>query len=110
MRTNYLCHIVMLFCCPRQNKAGDVAPIRRYLDFLDVLLTARDDQGQGLTDQEIRDEADTFLFEGSQDHNICFLMSFIWANILVIIEQHGFEPRHSEISLTQLPAYRMIQQ
>lgn len=36
----------------------------RYLDFLDVLLTARDESGQGLTDQEIRDEADTFLFEG----------------------------------------------
>ncbi|CAH1800682.1 unnamed protein product [Owenia fusiformis] len=36
----------------------------RYLDFLDVLLTARDEDGQGLTDREIRDEADTFLFEG----------------------------------------------
>lgn len=35
-----------------------------YLDFLDVLLTARDESGQGLSDQEIRDEADTFLFEG----------------------------------------------
>ena len=36
----------------------------RYLDFLDVLLTAKDDSSQGLTDQEIRDEVDTFLFEG----------------------------------------------
>ncbi|XP_013393506.1 phylloquinone omega-hydroxylase CYP4F2 isoform X2 [Lingula anatina] len=36
----------------------------RYLDFLDILLTAQDSDGQGLTDEEIRDEADTFLFEG----------------------------------------------
>ncbi len=37
---------------------------RKYLDFLDILLTARDEDGKGLTDLEIRDEADTFMFEG----------------------------------------------
>jgi cytochrome P450 len=37
----------------------------RYLDFLDILLTAKDDSGTGLTHREIRDEVDTFLFEGS---------------------------------------------
>ena len=36
----------------------------RYLDFLDILLTSRDDEGNGLTDQEILDEVDTFMFEG----------------------------------------------
>ena len=36
----------------------------KYLDFLDVLLIARDDEGNGLTDQEIQDEVDTFMFEG----------------------------------------------
>ena len=37
---------------------------RKYLDFLDILLTAVDEDGSGLTDLEIRDEADTFMFEG----------------------------------------------
>lgn len=42
----------------------ETAAKSRYLDFLDILLTARDDNGRGLTDREIRDEADTFMFEG----------------------------------------------
>lgn len=34
------------------------------LDFLDILLNAKDDQGKGLSRQEICDEVDTFVFEG----------------------------------------------
>lgn len=34
------------------------------LDFLDILLKAKDDQGKGLSRQEICDEVDTFVFEG----------------------------------------------
>ncbi|XP_076107037.1 ultra-long-chain fatty acid omega-hydroxylase-like isoform X1 [Mytilus galloprovincialis] len=37
---------------------------KKSLDFLDILLSARDENNQGLTDLEIRNEADTFLFEG----------------------------------------------
>jgi len=37
---------------------------KKYLDFLDILLTARDDDGKGLSDKDIRNEVDTFLFAG----------------------------------------------
>lgn len=34
------------------------------VDFLNILLTVRDEDGTGLSDLEIRDQVDTFLFEG----------------------------------------------
>lgn len=48
----------------RQSLAKDGPSTKRHLDFLDILLTAKDDDGVGLTDPDIRAEVDTFLFEG----------------------------------------------
>ncbi|XP_065831056.1 cytochrome P450 4A10-like [Oscarella lobularis] len=36
----------------------------RYRDFIDILLEARDEKGMGMSNKEIRNEVDTFLFEG----------------------------------------------
>ncbi|KAL4221625.1 hypothetical protein ACF0H5_019882 [Mactra antiquata] len=37
---------------------------RKYLDFLDILLTAKDENGEGMSLLDIRNEVDTFMFEG----------------------------------------------
>ena len=47
-----------------QGYAPQITDTKLYLDFVDILLTTRDETGQRLTNLEIRHEVDTFLFAG----------------------------------------------
>ena len=48
-----------------QETTSDALKGRKYLDFLDILLTAKDENGEGMSLTDIRNEVDTFLFEGN---------------------------------------------
>ena len=38
---------------------------KRHLDFLDIVITARDEHGVGMTDKEMQDECGTIVFAGA---------------------------------------------
>ncbi|XP_036387492.1 cytochrome P450 4F3 [Megalops cyprinoides] len=49
---------------PERHATESGAVKKKVTDFIDILLLSKDEEGNGLTDEEIKAEADTFMFEG----------------------------------------------
>ncbi|XP_035881935.1 cytochrome P450 4B1-like isoform X2 [Phyllostomus discolor] len=60
---------------------------RRHLDFLDILLGARDESGIKLSDRDLRAEVDTFMFEG-HDTTTSGISWFLYCMALYPEHQH----------------------
>ncbi|XP_075395837.1 cytochrome P450 4B1 isoform X2 [Tenrec ecaudatus] len=69
---------------------------KRHLDFLDILLGARDEGGSKLSDADLRAEVDTFMFEG-HDTTTSGISWFLYCMALYPEHQHRCREEVQEI-------------
>lgn len=78
-------------------------------DILSLLLSARDEAGKGMTDEELRDELLTLLLAGHETTASAIAWALYWIHKLpevrdkVLQELHGLGPSPDPIRLSQLP-------
>lgn len=60
----FFLEIIQILCELQDSNSEYNKGKSQHCDFLDILLMARDEDEHGLSELEIRDEVDTFLFEG----------------------------------------------
>lgn len=87
---------------------------KKKLDFLDILVTARDSDGVGLSNLEIRNEVDTFMFEG-HDTTACSLSWMMYAMAIHPNEQQNIYNEiqnvlqgRTEVTWEDLPELRYL--
>ncbi|XP_045884237.1 cytochrome P450 4B1 [Meles meles] len=80
----------------KDEKEQEKIQSRRHLDFLDILLGARDENGIKLSDADLRAEVDTFMFEGhdTTTSGICW---FLYCMALYPEHQHHCREEVCEI-------------
>ncbi|XP_019655479.1 cytochrome P450 4B1 isoform X7 [Ailuropoda melanoleuca] len=80
----------------KDEKEWEKIQSRRHLDFLDILLGARDENGIKLSDEDLRAEVDTFMFEGhdTTTSGICW---FLYCMALYPEHQHRCREEVCEI-------------
>ncbi|CAE1163005.1 CYP4B1 [Acanthosepion pharaonis] len=103
-----ICHKVMSKANPDMMKG------KKKLDFLDILVTARDSDGVGLSNLEIRNEVDTFMFEG-HDTTACSLSWMMYAMAIYPNEQQNIYNEiqnvlqgRTEVTWEDLPELRYL--
>jgi len=75
------------------------------LDFVDILLTSKDENGNDLSDKEIRDECNTFIFEGHDTTSAALSWSFYLLATHPDVEAKVLDEIHQVIGDKPYPSF-----